>query len=169
MEGIREQPLARIGGAMRKKCRRKVFALVNPIIHALEGARITSGPLLDKLRLLELSAIESFAKGQATRKDWTALAELLNLAETMAQDGIGPEVIPVCQQAQEALIRAFDRAAGGKSLGMDGPGLNAIRDLYALHDAQRTAVSRSEYEKAIKKTADRVKSRTPQLTVVGAA
>ena len=34
----------------RKKCVRKVWGLVNPIQHAIDGASITPGHLLDRLR-----------------------------------------------------------------------------------------------------------------------
>ena len=77
----------------RKKCRRKVWALIDPIAHAIAGAAITDTASLDKLRMLELSAIEAFAKGRATPDDWRALADMLNVCETMARDGIGPEAL----------------------------------------------------------------------------
>lgn len=51
----------------RKHCRRKVYPLVNPIARAMEGAAITPDNLLDKLRLQELSAIDAFTRGKATR------------------------------------------------------------------------------------------------------
>ena len=59
----------------RKVCRRRHYALVNPIQCAIEGAAIAQPELLDRLRLVELSAIESFAKGQATPADWRAVAD----------------------------------------------------------------------------------------------
>ena len=87
----------------RKRCRRRVYALVNPIAHAISGAAITPSADLDRLRLLELSAIESFAKGQATREDWKALADLVNLTEVMSiQFGIAPEAAHAAEEAQAA-------------------------------------------------------------------
>ena len=40
---------------MRKKTRRKVWALVNPIQHAIEGAAITPEDKLNQLQLRELT------------------------------------------------------------------------------------------------------------------
>ena len=74
----------------RKHTRRKHYALVNPIDCAMQGAAISPSGLLDRLRLVELSAIESFAKGQATASDWRAVADFLNIAETMARGGVAP-------------------------------------------------------------------------------
>ena len=149
----------------RKKCRRKVWALIDPIAHAIAGAAITDTASLDKLRMLELSAIEAFAKGRATSDDWRAIADLLNLCETLALDGIGPEALEPCTQAQEALGHAHTRHKSGKPLLFTGPELQAVRDSYEFHDLQRTSISRSQYEQAITKTANRIKSAHPSLKV----
>lgn len=149
----------------RKRCHRKVYRLVNPILHAISGAAITPSCDLDKLRLRELSAIESFRTGKATKDDWRALADMSNIAETMSRSGIGPEVLPVCEQVQEALSAAHARFKAGGRLGFDGPGLQAVRELAEFHDLQRTSVCRSEYEKAIKRTADRIRSMAADVKV----
>lgn len=149
----------------RKKCRRKVWALIDPIAHAIAGAAITDTASLDKLRMLELSAIEAFAKGHATREDWRALADMLNICETMTGMGIGPEALEPCRQAQEALGHAHARHKAGKPLLFTGSELNAVRDSFGYHDLQRSSVSRSTYEQAIQKTANRIKSAHPSLKV----
>ena len=149
----------------RKKCRRKVWALIDPIAHAIAGAAITDTASLDKLRMLELSAIEAFAKGRATPDDWRALADMLNVCETMARDGIGPEALEPCTQAQEALGHAHARHKAGKPLLFTGLELNAVRDSFGYHDLQRSSISRSQYEQAIAKTANRIRSAHPSLKV----
>lgn len=152
---------------MRKRCRRKVYDLINPITHAISGASITPAADLDRLRLLELSAIESFAKGAASREDWRALADMVNLTEVMAIDfGIAPEASQHAEAAQAALLRSYQRAKEGKTLLLDGPGLEAIRECFAWHDAQRSSVARSVYERAIKATADKVSGRAPGVKVM---
>jgi hypothetical protein len=69
------------------------------------GAAITPRQTLDKLRFLDYSALEAITKGMGTIQDWRTLVDVLNLSEVMAKDGIGPEVLPVCEKAQEALHR----------------------------------------------------------------
>lgn len=142
----------------RKKCRRKVYALVNPIAYALAGAAITDKASLDKLRLKELSCIESFRAGTADREDWKALADMLNLCETMATEGIGREAMPSCEAAQAALERAHDRHKETGKYGIDGQGLQALRELFEWHDAQRSAIARSQYERIIRLTGDRMRN-----------
>jgi hypothetical protein len=152
---------------MRKRCHRKVYALVDPIRHAMEGAAITPDSRLDKLRLRELSAIEAFRTGAATRVDWMSIADMSNVAETMANSGVGrDEVLPVVYQVQEALGNAHTRFTAGGHLGFDGLGLQAARDLAEYHQLQRTSVSRSEYERAIKRTADRIRSAAADVKVM---
>lgn len=55
---------------MRKQCRRKVWAKVNPIEHAIAGARVADDKLLDELRIRDLAAIEAFRTGTAGLQDW---------------------------------------------------------------------------------------------------
>ena len=147
----------------RKKCRRKVWGLVNPIAHVMDGIQVTPTHLLDKLRLVELSAIESFTSGRATKEDWKALADLVNVAETMADGGVGPEVLEFCQRAQQGLSEARERYERTNRMGLSGPAIQAMRDLHEYHDLQRTSIPRGEYERFIQKTRNRILSAHPSL------
>lgn len=138
----------------RKKTRRKVYPLMNPIDLAIEGATITPNNQLDKLRALELSAIDAIARGLGTVSDLEAMRDMLNLAETMARGGIGHEVLAPCEKAQAELISMVDRFNRTGRIGATGPGLEAFREAFRFHDLQRTCIDRSEYERYIKKTAD---------------
>ena len=151
---------------MRKQCIRKHWAKVDPIALAIAGATITTEADLDKLRLRELAAIEAFAKGVATPHDFRDLCDMLNIAETMGQIGIGPEVLPVCEAVQESLLRAKDQYELDGRMTLTAAGLKALRDLYEFHDLQRTAVDRSTYERAIQKTRNRIRSAHPGVKVL---
>ena len=137
---------------MRKHTKRKVWPLINPLIHAMQGAAITPDTQLNEVRLRELSAIEAFAKGQATEQEYSDLAAMLNLCQTMGGSD------DACVEARMALKDAQARFKTTGRWGMTGPGLQALRVLYAHHDAQRKEVSRSSYEQAISKTIARVRS-----------
>ena len=131
----------------RKTTRRKHWPLINPIDMAIEGACITSNGLLNKLRFRELSAIESFAKGQAVPNDWRELADMHKVAKTLVSMGIGgDEAKLACALADQALQAAHANQAQRGKLGMTGLQIQALRDLYQWHDAQRTAINRSRYE-----------------------
>ena len=143
---------------MRKQVKRNVWALVNPITYALEGASITQRDKLDKLRLMEYSALDAITKGIGTVQDWHTLTEVLNLSETMARNGVGPEVLPVCEKAQKALHEAALRFQKTGKLGLTGEGIQAVRELIQYADLQQSSISRSEFERYIQKTKNYIKS-----------
>ena len=144
---------------MRKQTKRKVWALIDPLTHAIVGASITQRDKLDKLRTLEYSALDAITKGKGTIHDWRVLVDVLNLSEMMAKNGIGKEeVMPVCQKAQDALHKAATRYQNTLQIGLSGEGIKAIRELLEFADLQQSSISRSEFEKYIKKTKDYIKS-----------
>ena len=144
---------------MRKRTRRKIWALIDPITHAIVGASITHRERLDKLRMMEYSALESITKGNGTIHDWRTLVDVLNLSETMARNNIGKdEVLPVCQKAQDALHQAAERYQRTMSLGLTGEGIQAVRDLLEYADLQQASIPRADFEKYIQKTKDYIRS-----------
>ena len=143
---------------MRKRTKRKVWNLIDPCTHAIIGASVTQRDKLDKLRLLEYSALEAMTKGQGTIYDWRVLVDVLNLSEMMGKSGVGPEVLPICEKAQESLHKAALRFQETKKMGLDGQGIKSIRDLIEYADLQQGSISRSEFEKYIQKTKNYIKS-----------
>ena len=148
---------------MRKKTTRKRWKLINTITHAIVGAAITHPELLDKLRLRELAALEAMSKGQGTRVEWQELADMLNICEVMALEGIGPEALPYCKEAQEALVEAARRYETTKRMGLSGLGIQALREVYEYHDLQRSSVARAVYEQMIVKTRHRLNSKAKEV------
>jgi len=144
---------------MRKRTKRKVWALIDPTQHAIIGASITHREKLDKLRMLEYSALEAMTKGHGTVTDWRTLVDVLNLSEMMARNGIGKdEVMPICQKAQDALHQAAERYQNTMKMGLSGQGIQAVRDLIEYADLQQSSISRSEFERYIQKTINFIKS-----------
>jgi hypothetical protein len=143
---------------MRKRTKRKVWNLIDPIQHGIVGAAITQRDKLDKLRMLEYSALEAITKGQGTIHDWRVLVDVLNLSEMMGKNGVGPEVLPICEKAQESLHKAALRYQETLQMGLDGQGIKAIRDLIEYADLQQSSITRSEFEKYIMKTKNYIKS-----------
>ena len=144
---------------MRKRTKRKVWALIDPIQHGIIGASITHRDKLDKLRMMEYSALEAMTKGHGTVTDWRTLVDVLNLSEMMARNGIGKdEVMPICQKAQDALHQAAERYQNTMKMGLSGEGIQAVRDLIEYADLQQSSISRSEFERYIQKTINFIKS-----------
>jgi hypothetical protein len=143
---------------MKKQCRRKIWAKINPIEHAITGAMVASDAKLNKLRMHELSAIESMVKGVGTVQDWQTLVHVLNVSETMGHGGIGIEVLPVCALVEDELKAAAKRYEATQKIGLSGPGIKHIKELLALHDLQRQSISCSEFERMIQKSNNNVRS-----------
>jgi hypothetical protein len=143
---------------MRKKTKRKHWNLIDPIQHGIIGAAITQRDKLDKLRMLEYSALEAITKGNGTVADWRTLVDVLNLSEMMGKNGVGPEVLPICQKAQEGLHKAAMRYQETMKMGLDGEAIKAIRELLEYADLQQGSISRSEFERYIQKTKDYIRS-----------
>lgn len=152
---------------MRKKCKRRVWSTnINPVAHAIAGAAVPDKQSLDKLRICELSAIDAMIKGLGTPEDFRWIADVLNIAECMAKDGIGIELLAICEKAQKELLDAKARYDKHGKLGLSGEGIKVLRELLEMHDLQRTSVARSQYEKAIRKTANRIKSRANDVVEI---
>jgi hypothetical protein len=143
---------------MRKRTKRKIWNLIDPITHAIVGASITHRERLDKLRLLEYSALEAITKGSGTISDWRTLVDVLNLSEMMGKNGVGPEVLPICQKAQDALHKAAMHYQKTLHLVLDYQGIEALRELIEYADLQQSSIPRSEFEKYIQKTKNYIKS-----------
>jgi hypothetical protein len=135
-----------------------MWNLIDPITHAIVGAAITQRGKLDKLRMLEYSALDSMTKGSGTVTDWRTLVDILNISEMMGKNGVGPEVLPICEKAQNSLHKAAMRYQETFRMGLDGEGIKAIRDLIEYADLQQSSISRSEFERYIQKTKDHIRS-----------
>lgn len=151
---------------MRKKCKRKIWNLVNPIESAILGACVSAEKPLNTLRLAELSALDAVTRGVGKPEDMRWLMDVLNISECMAKDGIGIELLPVCKQAQESLLEAVERYNNTGKLGLSGVGIKAVKEMIELHDLQRTSVARSVYENAIRKTANRIRSKANDVVEI---
>jgi hypothetical protein len=151
---------------MRKKTKRKHWNLIDPIQHAVVGAAITPRQTLDKLRFLEYSALEAITKGNGTVQDWRTLVDVLNLSEVMAKAGIGPEVLPICEKAQDALHKAAMRYQETMRMGLDGVGIHAIRELIEYADLQQASITRSDFEKYVQKTRNYIKSNSDRVVEI---
>ncbi len=97
-------------------------------------------------------------KGNATTNDWRILVDMLNIAEIMAINGIGIEVLEVCEIVQKEMEAAAHRYEKTRKMGLSGTGIRYIKELYELHDLQRTSISRAEFERMIDKTINYIRS-----------
>jgi hypothetical protein len=135
---------------MRKKGkhRSRVYQKVNTLHFVIQGVRKTSKEKLDRLRLFELSTLQTLAVGNATLHDATLMRDSLNLSEVMANAGVGEDHLGSILAAQDVL-----RLYVATGMGTLGKGcLGVLTDALQIHDQQRQCISLGEYEKFITKT-----------------
>lgn len=149
---------------MRKRCKRKIWSLVNPIEHAINGARVTDEQSLDKLRLKELTALDAMKRGMGTTEDWTALVDMNNICEMFIKRGYGKEALQDCTLAHKSLKDAAIRYMKTGKMGLDGAGMNALSHVFEWHDAMRTTVSKSVYESIIQDVKNHIISQSKEVT-----
>jgi hypothetical protein len=142
----------------RKRCVRKVWALINPVEHAISGACITKRGDLNTLLSRELSSLDALATGRARMGEWSDMVNVNNLTQTLGGMGVGREAMPDAHKAEAGLIEAAERYQRTGRMGLSGPTLQALRDVIEWHDLQRSSIPRNQYEAAIKLTAARIKS-----------
>ena len=149
---------------MRKQTRRKIWSTdLNPVTHAMVGAAVTDDESLNILRKKEDGSMEAFRSGTATPHDWNNINAVVQLAESMAAANIGPEVMVHVKIAEMHLVDAYNRYMRIGKMGSTGPGLNSFQDIIEYHELQRTAVSRSVYEKHIKRVTDMIRSKSSKI------
>lgn len=85
----------------RKRTVRRVWRMVNPIAHAIQGAAITPRSELDKLLARELASLDDLTHGRGGLQQWNDMAHVVNLCESLALNGVGPEALEACSLAQE--------------------------------------------------------------------
>lgn len=135
---------------MKKRTKRKVRPLLNPLHLAMTRVRGLSDGVLCDLRLMELSSIDAIATGIGDQKDISMLSGMAKLSEMMAGQGIGVEGLQVAIDAQVAIESIVERQNRLGKVGASMAELDALRSAFEVHDAQRQMLSHGEYEKFLK-------------------
>jgi hypothetical protein len=113
------------------KTRRKRYQVsANPVRWAFMVADHQAQ--LEETRIAEILAIAAVEAGTANAHDLKRLAFMARMGQELAKDGIGPEVLPLC----DAILRGgFDAAT--------------LRDLMDMHDQQREIATPTQYLRAM--------------------
>lgn len=148
---------------MRKKTRRKIYLLLNPIEHAMKGAAVATDEDLKAHRDRENASLQAFRDGSATIIDWHNLNTVARLAESMAAAGIGEEVLVQAKIAEMHLLEAHERYVRIGKMGTTGLGLQSFQDILEYHDLQRKSVSNSVYKNHINSVINKVRSKSSKI------
>ena len=132
-------------------------------MHAMVSAAIIDDETLDVMRKKEAESMEAFRTGSATKQDWDIVNAASRIAESMANAGIGPEVMVHVKIAEMHLLEARDRFRRIGKIGTTGLGLQAFKDLLEYHELQRTSVPRNIYERHIQRVTNMIRSKSPKI------
>lgn len=104
------------------------------------GAAICEQPMdaeqVSSLAVGYHGAVDSIRRGVGTDKDAHTLAGAVNIALVLAEQGIGPECIPIIQRAQNAVMVLIRRGEATGRYVFDGPGLTVLAEFVDIHDQQ---------------------------------
>lgn len=95
------------------------------------------------------NAINAMTNGYADKVHFDTLAYALNIGGVLAANGIGEEYAELIPPAKAALNRCRDRWEKTGKFGLDGEGLQAIKDVADLHRAQMEVTTLAELEAAV--------------------
>lgn len=135
---------------MRKRTKRKVWPLRDPIRHAIEGAQSFNavGDAATTVHIKNHGAMHALTTGTATRADLQVLTNVLNMAIALAKQGFARSHMPDFDAASDAIKALVARAKVRNRILGTGPELQALNFLLRVHEAQLEVVSVSEIEKA---------------------
>ncbi|MFM0608706.1 hypothetical protein PQR05_29670 [Paraburkholderia sediminicola] len=83
-----------------------------------------------------LVALDRMVKGKANADDLGYLGFMCNTARMLCERGFVEDGMDDVIAAQEALMRADERARRGAGLALDGDGIRVVREAYWIHEAQ---------------------------------
>lgn len=135
---------------MRKRTRRKVWALRDPISHAMSGARkVSEDTNLVTYSIKTHASMEALVKGVATKQDMSHLAMANNMVAALMKQGFATPHAPDAEASANALDAIAQRARDKGRVLATGPEIVALNQMLAIHDAMFDTISVSEYNRAV--------------------
>lgn len=142
---------------MRKRTKRKVRPLINPLDYVLIGLKpLTAAKSANvDLRLKNRIALEALAKGEAVQHDMDMLIASMNISNALRMLGIGrdEEYDKLQDEAIAAISAVRDRGERTGRCVCTGPELTAIKLMFEFHDAQLDITPIYQLDKANKMVA----------------
>lgn len=142
------------GNKKPRKQHRPRLVSANSMDWAMSGAYTL--PAYTQKQILEMveTGFDALRRGQATRDEWNALANALNIAEALAGLRIGPNLMPAIQAGMDALHSVALRMLSGKSSTCHASELSAITEALDMYRIQLRLCSQAEMTRAVQRVND---------------
>ncbi len=110
------------------------------------------------LKIRNHDAMNNMRLGQATRREIDAIIDAMNVAEALADQGIGEDWKPEIRAAQDAMLTLARRGvANGMRFIAKGEELKALNLCMEIHDAQLEVVTVKQLEVAMDDVLERMR------------
>lgn len=131
-----------------------------PIEIAIRNAAITPQKALDELKMAELAALDSIARGFGALGDIQKLADVSNIAGVLCKVFKigGKETALAIIEGEIALINCAARTERTGSVSFTSDELEAIREMVSWAHAQREVIDRKTFMKAMKLTIAQIRN-----------
>jgi hypothetical protein len=133
------------------------------MLAAMRNVSLPSADQVAALRLRELSSLEALRNGTGTLEDVKDLADVMNLCETLAGMGIGPEALPAVEKAHAAFMAIKKRVERWGRVEVLPAELEALADVQAYLDMQRQSVDRATILKGLTLCFNRIRGAHPSV------
>lgn len=122
-------------------------------LHVIAGRLMALNPLPEErqanVAIAYHTSIDALTGGYAEKNHFDTIVYALNIGVILAESGIGAEYIELLRPASDAMQRCKERYLTSGKFGLDGEGLQAIRAVADLHEAQLAAATHAELQAAI--------------------
>lgn len=160
----------------RKRCKRQVRALDNPVQLAMAAAARLTAQEVQALLAPARDAATRMREGRASSDDWAALVGAVSLARAIEAQGVVRGLAEHLAGIDAALVAIEKRASSNTPPGADAAEhwraptlyaheIEALALLLQLHEFQLQQLSFGEWRSALRLTFDRIRS-TPGKQVV---
>lgn len=142
----------------RHKAHRPMPYLLNPLASLQPATKAQR----DAVMLRLLTALEAMARGEHPGPaEWQHLSDAINTVETLATTMrrlSADDVMPLVNTAIAAMVGAANRYKAGHGMRLDGPGLQALRDVVSVYEQCAEILSERDMSAAQKATEQRIRS-----------
>lgn len=143
--------------AKPRKAYRPRPVVADPVEHAIARAGLLHRRQRLDLALPTQASLQAMRTGTGRWPEWRNLADALNVAEALSQDGIASDRLDEIRTAQHALAALHQRVEAGGPWTLRGPELTALQLAVELHGIQLKLASQGEVANAIERVQRRTK------------
>lgn len=140
------------------RAKRKVWPLLNPILHAMAGAAKFTPTQLAQLMAPNRAAVQALQYGQFNADHWRVLADAFNIAEALARPpvNIANDHSEKFEEAQCVLYALSEQFRDRKTWTARSAQLQAVKDAMEIFEIQLEHVAQGEFERVVEKLTQRM-------------